>query len=51
VHPAEKRIELGDGSSLHHDYLVVATGLELAFDEIKGLAGPNLVMAGASESV
>jgi len=39
VHPAENRIELNDGSSLHYDYLVVATGPDLAFDEIEGL-GP-----------
>ncbi|MCO5162383.1 MAG: FAD-dependent oxidoreductase [Mesorhizobium sp.] len=40
VHPAEKRIELTDGTSLAYDYLVVATGPELAFDEIEGL-GPE----------
>lgn len=40
VHPDENRIELGNGSSLNYDYLVVATGPELAFDEIEGL-GPE----------
>lgn len=40
VHPAEKRIELNDGSSVSYDYLVIATGPELAFDEIEGL-GPQ----------
>ena len=40
VHPAENRVELGDGSSLAYDYLVVATGPELAFDEIEGF-GPE----------
>jgi sulfide:quinone oxidoreductase len=40
VHPAEKRIELGDGNSLAYDYLVIATGPELAFDEIEGF-GPE----------
>jgi len=40
VHPQENRIDLGDGSSLTYDYLVIATGPELAFDEIPGL-GPN----------
>ena len=40
VHPAENRIELADGSSIDYDYLVVATGPELAFDEIPGL-GPD----------
>ncbi len=40
VHPAENRIELNDGTSVPYDYLVVATGPDLAFDEIAGL-GPN----------
>jgi sulfide:quinone oxidoreductase len=40
VHPEENRVELGDGSSLDYDYLVIATGPELAFDEIEGL-GPD----------
>jgi len=40
VHATENRVELGDGTSLAYDYLVVATGPELAFDEIEGL-GPE----------
>ncbi|MDO9465986.1 MAG: FAD-dependent oxidoreductase [Thiobacillus sp.] len=40
VHPAENRIELEDGRSVDYDYLVIATGPKLAFDEIEGL-GPN----------
>ena len=40
VHPQEKRVELADGSSVAYDYLVIATGPELAFDEIEGL-GPQ----------
>jgi sulfide:quinone oxidoreductase len=40
VHAAEKRIELGDGTFLAYDYLVIATGPDLAFDEIEGL-GPS----------
>jgi sulfide:quinone oxidoreductase len=40
VHPAENSITLRDGSSLTYDYLVIATGPELAFDEVKGL-GPD----------
>src|SRR6266568_9136201 len=40
VHPADNRVELADGSSINHDYLVIATGPELAFDEIPGL-GPD----------
>ncbi len=31
VHPAENRIELNDGSSLDYDYLIIATGPDLAF--------------------
>ena len=38
--PAENAIELNDGRRLSYDYLVVATGPALAFDEIAGL-GPQ----------
>jgi sulfide:quinone oxidoreductase len=44
--PKENRIELNDGSSLAYDYLIIATGPELAFDEIPGL-GPE----GATQSI
>ncbi len=40
VHPGENRIELNDGTSLAYDYLVIATGPDLAFDEVEGL-GPQ----------
>ncbi len=40
VVPDENRLELEDGSTLRYDYLVIATGPELAFDEIEGL-GPD----------
>jgi sulfide:quinone oxidoreductase len=40
VHPAENRIVLNDGSDLEYDYLIIATGPDLAFDEIAGL-GPS----------
>ncbi len=40
LHAAENRIELEDGSSVAYDFLIIATGPELAFDEIEGL-GPN----------
>ena len=40
VHPAENRVELNDGRSLDYDYLVIATGPKLAFDEVEGL-GPS----------
>jgi sulfide:quinone oxidoreductase len=38
---AEKNaVELGDGSTLGYDYLVIATGPKLAFDEVPGM-GPE----------
>lgn len=40
VHPVENRVELDDGRSVPYDYLVIATGPDLAFDEIEGL-GPE----------
>ena len=40
VHPAENRLELADGRSLDYDYLIIATGPKLAFDEVEGL-GPQ----------
>jgi len=46
VVPNENRLELTTGESLPYDYLVIATGPELAFDEIEGL-GP----AGHTQSV
>ncbi len=39
VHPSENRLELGDDSSLDYDFLVIATGPRLAFNEVPGL-GP-----------
>ncbi len=40
VHAAENRVELNGGESVAYDYLVIATGPDLAFDEIPGL-GPE----------
>lgn len=40
LHPSENRLELNDGSSLGYDWLVIATGPDLAFDEIPGF-GPD----------
>jgi sulfide:quinone oxidoreductase len=40
VMPDENKIELEDGAVLSYDFLIVATGPELAFDEIEGL-GPE----------
>ncbi|MFZ1727949.1 MAG: FAD-dependent oxidoreductase [Albidovulum sp.] len=40
LNPKEKRIDLNGGESVAYDYLVIATGPELAFDEIEGF-GPS----------
>jgi sulfide:quinone oxidoreductase len=40
VHPDKSQLELGDGSTMDYDYLIIATGPKLAFDEIEGL-GPK----------
>ena len=40
VEPGEKCVRMEDGSRVEYDYLVIATGPELAFDDIEGL-GPH----------
>jgi sulfide:quinone oxidoreductase len=40
VHPGESRVELDDGTFIPYDYLVIATGPDLSFDEIPGF-GPD----------
>ncbi|WP_420133618.1 NAD(P)/FAD-dependent oxidoreductase, partial [Rhodopseudomonas sp.] len=40
VEPEQNRVELADGSTIEYDFLIIATGPELAFDEIPGL-GPD----------
>jgi len=40
VHPERNQVELGDGTVLDYDYLVIATGPKLAFEEVEGL-GPK----------
>ena len=40
LHADENRVELVDGSSVAYDYLIIATGPDLAFDEIEGF-GPH----------
>jgi len=44
--PEQNQVELADGSTVSYDYLVIATGPKLAFEEIPGL-GPD----GHTESV
>ncbi len=40
VHPDRNQVELTDGRTVDYDYLVIATGPKLAFDEVPGL-GPE----------
>jgi sulfide:quinone oxidoreductase len=40
VHPERNQVELGDGSTIAYDILVIATGPRLAFEEIEGM-GPQ----------
>ena len=40
VVPSDNKVELVDGTSVSYDFLVIATGPELAFDEIEGF-GPE----------
>ncbi|WP_310538814.1 FAD/NAD(P)-binding oxidoreductase [Phenylobacterium sp.] len=47
VSPAENQLQLNDGTTVDYDYLVIATGPDLAFDEIAGL-GPG---AGFTQSI
>jgi len=47
LNPDTKMLELEDGSTLSYDYLINATGPELAFDEIEGL-GP---LTGQTQSI
>ncbi len=40
LHAEENRVELNDGTDVSYDYLVIATGPRLAFEEVPGL-GPE----------
>lgn len=40
LHPEQKQLELDDGRRIDYDYLVLATGPKLAFEEVEGL-GPQ----------
>ena len=46
VHPEKNQVELIDGRMIDYDFLVIATGPKLAFDEVEGL-GP----AGHTQSI
>ncbi len=39
LHPDKNQIELADGNTVDYDYLIIATGPKLAFEEVPG-AGP-----------
>ena len=39
IKPDDKEIVLADGKTLKYDYLVIATGPKLAFEEVEGLGG------------
>ena len=41
LHPDDNRLELGDGETIDYDYLVIATGPKLAFEEVEGLGPEN----------
>ncbi|MEJ2297310.1 MAG: FAD/NAD(P)-binding oxidoreductase [Woeseiaceae bacterium] len=40
VHPDSNRVEMNDDTAIEYDYLVIATGPKLAFEEVEGL-GPD----------
>ncbi len=40
VHPEKNQVELLDGQTIDYDFLIIATGPKLAFDEVPGL-GPD----------
>ena len=40
VHPEKNQIEMSDGATIDYDFLVIATGSKLAFDEVEGM-GPG----------
>ncbi len=40
VHPEANALELSDGGKIRYDYLIIATGPKLAFEEVPGL-GPD----------
>lgn len=47
IEPGQSQLRMRDGTTMDYDYLVIATGPKLAFDEVKGL-GPD---SGYTQSV
>ena len=45
VKPENNQLELADGNTVNYDYLVIATGPKLAFDEIPGLGPQGLTQS------
>jgi len=41
IEPDDNRVVLDDGRTIDYDYLVIATGPQLAFDEVEGLGPVN----------
>ncbi len=41
LHADDSRLELNDGTTIDYDYLVIATGPKLAFEEVEGLGPDN----------
>ena len=41
LHPESSSLEMNDGRTIAYDYLVIATGPKLAFDEVPGLGPEN----------
>ena len=41
LHPESSSLEMNDGSTIEYDYLVIATGPKLAFEEVPGLGPEN----------
>jgi sulfide:quinone oxidoreductase len=51
VHPERNEVALADGQVLKYDYLVIATGPELAFDEVPGLGPATESREGFTRSI
>ena len=50
VMPDENRLQLEDGTTLRYDYLIIATGPELAFDEVGcRIFSPDVIDLGVAD--